>query len=231
MCTTEPEAAALQFGYNCDYIEFAAQPHAGLLVVNHDAATRTVFPAGEYDADTIRRIAMASHGMSVVEIKRDTRTSGAWRQVTVSRTRYNRRVTMSTPCGHRCRGHLRTSADHPDARFWAPSTAVPAASPWGTVLTGEENFDQYFEASGLARSHADSYAHMRRPDRSWNDRPSLRPVEGAPPFRFGWVVELDPFRPAPGPGPNMLGRFKHDREHRCGPHRARCRSHGRRRAR
>ena len=88
-----------------------------------------MFPAGEYDADTIRRIAMASHGMSVVEIKRDYENQ--WGVASGHRLQ-----DPLQPPGHHehpmrvtgpARPRLRTSADHPDARFWAPSTTVPAA--------------------------------------------------------------------------------------------------------
>ena len=227
-----PEAAALQFGYNCDYIGVLPLSRTrALLVVNHEYTNEELmFPAGAYDADTIHRIAMASHGMSVVEIKRDTRTSGAWRRVTVSRTRYNRRVTMSTPmrvtgpaAGH---PRLRTSAD-PSGRtvLGTLNNCAGGMTPWGTVLTGEENFNAYFEASGaIDARYAESYARYGitgapRPQLEGH-RPSLRPVEGAPravPVRLGRRARPVPSR-LPAPEADDAGSVQaRGREHRCGP--------------
>jgi secreted PhoX family phosphatase len=219
-----PEAAALQFGYNCDYVGVLPLSRTrALLVVNHEYTNEELmFPAGAYDDDTIRRIAMASHGMSVVEIKRDTRTSGAWRRVAVSRTRYNRRVTASTPmrvtgpaAGH---PRLRTSAD-PSGRvvLGTLNNCAGGMTPWGTVLTGEENFNQYFEASGTTDPrYAESYARYGitgAPGRNWKATDPRFDLTKEPhePFRFGWVVELDPYRPGSPPRKlTMLGRFKHE---------------------
>jgi len=219
-----PEAAALQFGYNCDYVGVLPLSRTrALLVVNHEyTSEELMFPAGEYDDDTIRRIAMASHGMSVVEIRRDARTSGAWRRVTVSRTRYNRRVTASTPmrvtgpaAGH---PRLRTSAD-PSGRvvLGTLNNCAGGMTPWGTVLTGEENFNQYFEASGTTDPrYAESYARYGitgAPGRNWKATDPRFDLSKEPhePFRFGWVVELDPYRPGSRPRKlTMLGRFKHE---------------------
>src|SRR3712207_3479901 len=94
-----PESAAMQFGYNNDYVGVLPLSRTrALLVANHEYTNEELmFPAGEYDEDTIRRIAMASHGMSVVEIRRDSRRSGAWRQVRPSKTKHNRRITATTP--------------------------------------------------------------------------------------------------------------------------------------
>jgi secreted PhoX family phosphatase len=220
-----PEAAAKQFGYNNDYVGVVplSRTHA-LLVTNHEYTNEhLMFPAGLYDDDTIRRIAMASHGMSVVEIKRDSRASGAWRRVPVTRTRYNRRITASTPmrltgpaAGHPM---MRTTED-PAGRtvLGTLNNCAGGMTPWGTVLSGEENFNQYFEASGTTDpAYATSYARYgvsaTNGGRDWKavDRRFDLSQEPHEPFRFGWIVEVDPMRPDSRPRKHtMLGRMKHE---------------------
>ena len=220
-----PAAAATQFGYNCDYVGVLPLSRTkALMVVNHEYTNEELmFPPGTYDDETVRQIAMASHGMSVVEIRRDSRNSGAWRTVPVSRTRYNRRVTVATPmqltgpaAGHPL---LRTSAD-PTGRVvrGTLNNCAGGTTPWGTVLSGEENFNQYFEASGPTDpAYATSYARYgisaSNAGRNWKESDPRFDLSEEPhePFRFGWVVEIDPFRPHARPRKlTMLGRMKHE---------------------
>ena len=220
-----PGAAAMQFGYNCDYVGILPLSRTrALMVVNHEYTNEELmFPAGLYDDETIRQIAMASHGMSVVEIRRDSRVSGAWRRVKVSKTRYNRRITANTPmrltgpaAGH---PRLRTTAD-PSGEIvrGTLNNCAGGTTPWGTVLSGEENFNQYFEASGETDPrYAESYARYgisgTNQGRGWKESDARFDLSQEPhePFRFGWIVELDPFRPNSKPRKlTMLGRFKHE---------------------
>lgn len=98
-----PESAAMQFGYNCDYVgvlEFERQPGRALLVVNNEYTNPDImFPADAYDSATQKRIEMASHGMSIVTLKRG-RTPGAWLRVAPT-------DAPPQPTDHR---------QHPDAR-------------------------------------------------------------------------------------------------------------------
>ncbi|CAN5288978.1 PhoX family phosphatase [soil metagenome] len=219
-----PEAAARQFGYNNDYVGvLPLTTTRALLVTNHEYTDENLmFPTGRYDEDTIRRIAMASHGMSVVEIRRDSKRSGAWRRVSVKRARYNRRVTVSTkmkltgPAAGDPR--LRTSADPTGTIVRGTlNNCAGGMTPWGTVLSGEENFNQYFEASGaLDARYAASYARYGITGvggRGWDqvDRRFDMSLEPHEPFRFGWIVEIDPYRPDSTPRKRtMLGRMKHE---------------------
>ena len=95
-------------------------------------------------------------------------------------------------------------------------------TPWGTTLHGEENFNFYFDSSSgaLDPRYTASYARygiLADPNavnrRGWKEvdpRFDLS-VEPHEPFRFGWVVELDPFDPCSTPRKHtMLGRAKHE---------------------
>ena len=221
-----PESASRQFGYNNDYVGvLPLDANRALLVVNHEYTDeQLMFPTGRYDSETVKRIAMASHGMSVVEIERKGGTTGrgSWRRSNHTTARHNRRVTASTPfevtgpaAGH---ARLRTSAD-PAGRtvLGTLNNCAGGTTPWGTVLSGEENFNQYFGASGsLDQRYADSYKRYGitgTDDRGWKDVDPRFDLTAEPhePFRFGWVVEIDPFDPGSTPRKHsMLGRLKHE---------------------
>jgi secreted PhoX family phosphatase len=89
-------------------------------------------------------------------------------------------------------------------------------TPWGTVLSGEENFNGYFDASGALDSrYATSYKRygLAGDGRGWNEVDPRFDLTQEPhePFRFGWIVELDPSDPGSTPRKHtMLGRFKHE---------------------
>jgi secreted PhoX family phosphatase len=219
-----PASARKQFGYNCDYVGvIATSATTALLVVNHEYTDEELmFPTGTYDPATIKRIAMASHGMSVVEIRRRSERSGAWRRTPVSKTRRNRRVHTGTafkvvgPAAGDPR--LRTSAD-PRGRtvLGTLNNCAGGTTPWGTVLSGEENFNQYFDKSGeLDPRYTESYARYGitgTDTRGWSEVDDRFDLTKEPhePFRFGWVVEIDPHDPGSTPVKHtMLGRLKHE---------------------
>ena len=103
-----------------------------------------------YDEDNPTRdqvdIQIQAHGGSIVLIQRGKR-GGPFRHRPLSR--YNRRITGTTPM--RLDGPaagddlLKTSQDPSGRRVRGMlNNCAGGVTPWGTVLTGEENFDQYF---------------------------------------------------------------------------------------
>ena len=132
----------------------AHRRHArALLVVNHEYTDEyLMFPTGEYDPATIKRIALAAHGMSVVAIERGN-NKGSWTRSDHRKARYNRRITAHTEFAvdGPAAGHdlLRTTADPSGTTVLGTlNNCAGGATPWGTVLSGEENFNQYFDATG-----------------------------------------------------------------------------------
>jgi secreted PhoX family phosphatase len=221
-----PEAAAQQFGYNCDYVGvLQTSATTALLVVNHEYTDEVLmFPDGRYDTTTVKRIAMASHGLSVVEIRRPHERSGEWRRTPVRRARKNRRLHTGSP--FRLVGpaagdpRLRTSAD-PGGRtvLGTLNNCAGGTTPWGTVLSGEENFNQYFDlpaGAALDDRYAASYRRYGisgSGSRGWSEVDDRFDLGKEPhePFRFGWVVEVDPHDPTSTPVKHtMLGRLKHE---------------------
>ena len=114
------------------------------------------------------------------------------------RGRYNRRITAATPFAFTgpARGSdlLKTSADPEGTTpLGTLNNCAGGVTPWGTVLSGEENVDQYFSAAaGFPARYAASYARYgftaERSRRGWEDVDprfdlTREPTEG---HRFGW---------------------------------------------
>src|SRR5690606_16448788 len=124
-----------------------------LLVCNHEYTDeQLMFPAGTHTEEQVLEVAIANHGMSVVEVQKGRRP-GEWNVVRPSATRYNRRIhdqtvfELSGPAAGDPR--LRTSQDPSGRRARGTfNNCAGGTTPWGTVLSGEENFNQYFDASG-----------------------------------------------------------------------------------
>ncbi len=225
-----PAAQARQFGYNNDYVGvLPLGKDRALLVVNHEYTNEILmFRGWDAKAGSNRQqalIAMAAHGMSVVEIERVGRT-GEWRVVSRGRRPYNRRVTATTP--FRLTGpaagseYLRTSADPRGTTVLGTlNNCAGGLTPWGTVLSGEENFNQYFGSSAditdpdvakpLARYGVTTKTSST--DRRWEQYDKRFDVAREPnePNRHGWIVEIDPYDPKSTPRKlTALGRFKHE---------------------
>lgn len=214
-----PEAQAGQFGYNCDYLDIittnGAQTRA-LLVANHEYTNENIMLPPGTDHETTVRIAWAAHGMSVVELQRRRRRS-AWSYV--GGARRNRRITVETPFafdGPAAGSPLLRTAEDPDGVTvrGTLNNCAGGTTPWGSVLSGEENFNQYFLAAGTAREAR--YGLGGSGDsRGWRDVEArwdaTNPDYVNEPNRFGWIVEVDPEDPRSTPVKHTaMGRFKHE---------------------
>jgi secreted PhoX family phosphatase len=212
-----------QFGYNCDFVGYFALSNndRALLAVNHEYTSggdmfRNYEPGtNKAQAD----IEIAAHGGSVVEI---IRQGNGWRYLKTSK--YNRRITGDTPmtitgpaAGHPL---MRTSDDRTGRKVLGMlNNCAGGKTPWGTWLTCEENFNQYFANNANVADEKIKAAHQRyglssgATGRRWEtfyDRfdASQEPNE---PFRFGWVVEIDPYDRNFVPRKRTaLGRAKHE---------------------
>lgn len=227
-----PEAQALQFGYNCDYVGFlplprgAGSPHHGLLVVNHEFTDPRLMYR-EFDLTpgkvSARKVAvqLEALGLSIVEVHTDQ--DGRWQ--VVSDSPYNRRITGTTPmlltgpaAGHKL---LRTSAD-PTGRQVLGTLANCSAgkTPWGTILSAEENFQDCFGRMDDLNPGDPRYPiHARYKLTRRDTKVGFEQVhdrfdvgkEPNEPCRFGWVVEVDPYDPTWVPRKRTaLGRFRHE---------------------
>ncbi len=216
----------------------------GLLAMNHEAITDQFLhaagttanprPSGEADKE------IAAHGISVVEVRRNAGVFGY-----VRNSAFNRRITPLTPMqlngpvrgnalvrtlfsndGTQCRGTINNCGS--------------GLTPWGTYLSGEENWAGYFFRSGTdntARTNAGdarSVVSLNRYGRTqgaasrhgwetagaadayarWNI--SLTGASATADYRnelntFGWIVEVDPYdRNQAVRKRTALGRFAHE---------------------
>jgi secreted PhoX family phosphatase len=169
-------------------------------VVNHESVSPVMmFPAYERTRPTPEQvqIEMAAHGLSIVEIRCD---GPAWQVMRPSP--YARLITRADPTGRRVIGTLNNCAG--------------AVTPWGAVLSAEENFHGYFTGNPDRSSEAVNHARYRiaeKPYFRWSLTDARFNVEEEPnePNRFGWVVEIDPYNPQSAPKKRTaLKRFAHE---------------------
>jgi len=213
-----------QFGYNNDYLGLHPLPPGSkgsdrfLLVANHEYVNPGLMFAGlKNERDKTRaqaEVEMAAIGGSVVEIARD---GAAWKVVADSP--YNRRISVNTPmeisgpaAGHEL---MKTSAD-PSGRkvLGTLNNCAGGATPWGTWLTCEENFNAFFggDPAKLDPQVAKRYG-LGRSQYGWEHHAERFDMGKEPnePNRFGWVVEIDPYEPQFAPVKRTaLGRVKHE---------------------
>ncbi len=227
----------------------AAGSERGLLAINHEATSnrdvRSYFlhasggtlnprPKGEADKE------IAVHGLSVVEVRQ---TAGAWAYVKGSA--YNRRVTPLTPV--QISGPARGSAllktlysSDGTATRGTLNNCGTGYTPWGTDLTGEENWSGYFtrsatddavrgassrsvtslkrygRAQGAASRHGWETAGAEDIYARWNLSQLGASADGSDDYRnelngFGYVVEIDPYdKTVAIKKRSALGRFAHE---------------------
>ena len=202
-----------------------------LMVVNHEyTSADDMFP--DYDEATYptpeqSRVEIEAHGFSVIELVQVLTGGDIGRKwVFDINSPFNRRLTGSSPMEITgpLRGHaMMQSESNPSGTEVRGSlnNCAGGKTPWGTVLTCEENFDQYFANFQSVRDvHPDVAALSERiaaPDaesgRGWEKHVgrfdlSLDPKEYN---RFGYIVEVDPYDPGCKPKKRTaLGRFKHE---------------------
>lgn len=215
-----PEAQAGQFGYNNDYLDIIPTNLFGtraLLVCNHEYTNENImFPPGT-DPEVAIRTAWAAHGMSVVELKR-SRRGRPWTYVPGARL--NRRITLETVFkldGPAAGSDLLKTAEDPTGRRvrGTLNNCSGGTTPWGTILSGEENFNQYFKAAGTSPREARYGMSSSQDARNWRSvEPrwdATNPDYANEPNRFGWIVEIDPTDPSSTPVKHTaMGRFKHE---------------------
>ncbi|MCS7051330.1 MAG: DUF839 domain-containing protein, partial [Thermomicrobium sp.] len=225
-----PEAQANQFGYNADFVGLfplpagSANARRGLLAVNHEYTNPELMFAGYREGDPEPwqvAVELEAHGVTIVEVARHER--GEWGYLPGSR--FNRRITGTTRCeltGPAAGSDwLKTSADRTGTVVYGTlNNCAGGKTPWGTLLTCEENFHQYFgNLDGLDKNDPRYAMHRRyglptgRSERVWEryERRFDIPTEPNEAFRFGWVVEIDPYDPTFVPKKRTaLGRFKHE---------------------
>ncbi|MBW0105468.1 PhoX family protein, partial [Pseudonocardia sp. KRD-291] len=211
-----------QFGYNndfCGILPIEGRGRRFIMFSNHEYTLEPLMFRG-YDEENPTeeqiRIGIAAHGLGLVELTRERATG----KLTADRDgKLNRRITGSTefavdgPAAGSA--FLRTGADPTGTVVLGTlGNCAGGVTPWGTFLSGEENFNGYFAAPAVTDPKLARYGFEEGPsERRWEKLDprfdlSKEPNEAN---RFGYVVETDPLSPDARPVKHTaLGRFKHE---------------------
>ncbi len=237
------------FGLDANGRPSATSVDRGLLAVNHEATTNESFssfflhanggtntlprPAAEVDKE------VAIHGISVVEVRK---TSGNW--ATVQASNFNFRLTplsdveISGPARGNALMVTKFSLDGTRTRGTLNNCGT-GKTPWGSFLTGEENWAGYFtrvSADNAARGNDKSVTSLNRYGRSqgaasrhawqtggsadkyarWNISKLGTSADGSDDYRnelngMGYIVEIDAYdKTRAAKKRTALGRFAHE---------------------
>ncbi|MUK50521.1 PhoX family protein [Aliivibrio fischeri] len=215
----DSKAQALQFGDNTDGMSvFSLSNDRAILAVNNEYTNYEFLFAHqgkEMTADDVAK-AQAAVGITIVEI---VRKNGQWMMDSAGKA--NRRITANTEmevtgpaAGHDL---LKTKADPTGKKVLGTfNNCANGETPWGTYLTCEENFNDFFGSEQNAELTPDDKRYgikAEQSDYQWHNFDDRFDVAKNPnePNRFGWVVEIDPNDPTSTPlKRTALGRFKHE---------------------
>ncbi|WP_394939804.1 PhoX family protein [Psychromicrobium sp. YIM B11713] len=214
-------AQAQQFGYNNDYTDIVEIPGSrgrrAILFSNHEYVNPGIMFPPNLAATESRAISRAAHGLSVVELRR-SRAGKPWSYQ--QGAPLNRRFLTNTPysfTGPAAGSELLKTVKSPDGRvaFGTLGNCSGGTTPWGTMLSGEENFNGYFVTPG-DRTTDKRYGLTSQPttlgweldEPRWNTRNQGYQNEVN---HFGWIVEIDPLDPTSRPVKHTaMGRLKHE---------------------
>ncbi|NYE95439.1 hypothetical protein FHU41_001689 [Psychromicrobium silvestre] len=220
---TQQTAAAQkqQFGYNNDYTDIVELPGSkgrrALLFCNHEYVNPAIMFPPNLDPAEARAITRAAHGLSVVELRRSRRgtpwqydRNGHLNRRFLDTTKYSFTgpaagssllKTVASPRGKTALGTL--------------GNCSGGTTPWGTMLSGEENFNGYFVTPGTSASDQRYGLTSKATNNGWElDEPrwdTRNPGYQNEVNHFGWIVEVDPLDPQSTPLKHTaMGRFKHE---------------------
>jgi secreted PhoX family phosphatase len=209
---------AVQMGMHHDGIHFYALDGSsarGLLAMNHEYTDDGLLHADGMKTWTAEKVkkSQAAHGVSVIEV---ALKDGRWDMVRPSR--YARRFTAYTPMsvGGPAAGHalMKTAAD-PEGKLVLGTfnNCASGKTPWGTYLTGEENFAFYFDGGDKLTPDQTRWGLRKAGTYQWGPHDARFDATKNPNefHRFGWVVEIDPMDPTSTPVKRTaLGRAAHE---------------------
>lgn len=216
------------FGYNNDFVGYLSLPLGtensshGLLAVNHEYINpELMFDIGkDVRAVTCEQadVCIEAVGMSVVEVKL---IGGKWSIVKGSKfnQRYSGTTDMILSGPAKGNDRMKTGRHKTGTTCTGTfSNCSAGKTPWGTVLSAEENFQSMFGKAAYSDekeiASAKRYGIESGPSEyGWEAHYSRFDVSHEPnePNHFGWVVEIDPYDPEWTPRKRTsLGRFRHE---------------------
>ena len=195
-------AKGLRFGSHSDFCAYIPRspdnPHDGVLMVNHESVS-PLFASGFRKGPGARKTAeqvMREQEQVGVSLVRFFKGKSGW---TVDlESPLNRRITGRTPIPI-------LSEDPIEGKRVAQGTLANCAggvTPWGTFLTCEENYDQFYGEWEYSESGKRSHSLHAKDLQWWRHQPH-------PPSHYGWVVEINPWT-GRARKLTQLGRFAHE---------------------
>lgn len=207
----------VQMGMHHDGLHYFALDGSrrGLLVMNHEYTDDGLLHTDgmkTWSAHKVRK-AQAAHGVSVIEVEQ---REGRWQMVRPSRlarrfTAYSPFTVRGPAAGHRL---MKTAAD-PEGRtvLGTLNNCASGMTPWGTYLSGEENFAFYFDGGDRLSPDQQRWGLRKTGFYRWTEHDERFDATRHPHefHRFGWVVEIDPSDPDSLPVKRTaLGRAAHE---------------------
>ncbi len=189
------------FGINNDFTAcLMDRPESleGTLWVNHESPDQNLLHEGAHLKNrTMAQVVIEqkSVGGSLLKIRR-TSPSAPWVVDTKSGT--NRRLTGETSIPFEGGPIVGKS----EARGTLGNCSG-GVTPWGTILTCEENTDEYYGKAVFDPKTGKHHIDFKAATLSWSQ------FFPAPPEHYGWVVEVDP-KTASAKKLVSLGRFAHE---------------------
>ena len=209
---------AVQLGMHHDGLEYFplnGSSSSGLIAINHEYTDDGLLHVGGFSSMTAEKVKKSqnAHGLAVYEV---ALKENSWNMVRPSK--YARRFTMDTPfsVGGPAAGHamMKTAADPAGTRVLGTlNNCASSQTPWGTYLSGEENWAFYFGAGENLDAHQRRWGLRKDSSYQWEKFDVRFDVRQTPnePNRFGWVVEVDPMDPGSVPVKRTaLGRAAHE---------------------
>lgn len=186
------------FGQHNDYLAFIPFPDrqdAGLLWVNHEYLHPVLVHNRAMNRPRTRQEILkeqASVGGSILEMKKEN-----YRWQVVKNSTYNRRISALT--------NIPFQKDYQIlGKSVAKGTLANCAggiTPWGTILTCEENYDIFYGET--------AYNNGKRTFIPHDDELAWYKYDAQPPEHYGWVVEVD-LKTGKAIKRNALGRAPHE---------------------
>lgn len=160
-----------KFGYNNDFIAFHAfTNHHGIMWVNHEYVVPAIMYGTERSKEIIDK-EITEVGGSLLEVKKG---KDGWK--VVENSQYNRRLDANTKIPFAWDEKIAGS----DFALGTMANCAGGKTPWGTILTCEENYDSFW-------SDIDS-----KGKKIYDSEAKWETIYPRSPLHYGWVVEVDP---------------------------------------
>ena len=180
----DPINSTEKFGFNNDFIAFhELEKDRGILWVNHEYVSPGFGPRTKEKIDQ----ELTEVGGSLIEVKR---TNGEWSFV--KNSTFNRRLDANTKIPFAWDQKIGKS----NVGIGTMGNCAGGTTPWGTILTCEENYDMFWG----------DFDRKGKKTPSWLEWDKFYPRN---PEHYGWVVEVDP-RTGKSKKLISLGRCAHE---------------------